>query len=123
MTPVITLLTRLSPRRRNGNIQRPNLPANLFLPIPSKATKPHPRAPAFLFIELHSDAPPYTPAPTRLPILRTSGRGEMLADEGLYTGLDESFKVCVIDSGEGEVEYIKGDGPDRGEVAVEEDEV
>lgn len=47
----------------------------------------------------------------------------MLADEGLYAGLYQGFKVCVIDSGEGEVEYIEGDGSDRGEVAVEEDEV
>lgn len=119
----MTLLTRLSPRRRNGDIQRPNLPADLFLSIPSKSAKPHPRAPAFLLIELHSDASPYTPAPTRLPILRTSSRREMLADEGLYAGLYKGFKVCVIDSGEGEVEYIEGDGSDRGEIAVEEDEV
>lgn len=47
----------------------------------------------------------------------------MLADEGTHARVDEGFEVYVVDSGEGEVEDVEGDGADGGEVSVEEDGV
>lgn len=99
--------TRLRPRRSNSNIQRPNLPANLLLALPchpSQPPKPHPGSPSFLLIELDRYPTAHAATPTIENIIAAcSGRGKVLADERGDAGVDESFEIDVVDSGEGEV--------------------
>lgn len=93
-------LTRLGPRRGDGHVQRPDLPTHLLLALPSQSTKPETRATSLLLVELYSDATSHsTPAPTDFAILRPRSRGKVLAYKGAYPGLDQGFKVCIVDCG------------------------
>lgn len=99
--------TRLRPRRSNSNIQRPNLPTNLLLPLPGhprQPTKPHPGPPPLLLIELDRYPTAHAATPTIENIIAArSGGGKVLADERGDAGVDEGFEIDVVDGGEGEV--------------------
>jgi hypothetical protein len=82
------------------------------------------RATPFLLIELNRDPASHAPTPTcHQTILATGSGGEVLADERGHARLNQRLEIGVVDCGEGKVKYIKGDRPDGGEVAMEEDEV
>lgn len=118
--------TRLRPRRRNSNIQRPSLPTHLLLTrFPGQPTKPHPSTgtTAFLLVELDRYPAAHATAFSTPSAGTSCGGREMLADEGGNAGVDEGFEVDVVDGGEGEVEDVESGRADGGEVTVEEDEV
>lgn len=117
--------TRLRPRRSNSNIQRPNLPTNLLLPLschPRQPPKPHPGPPSLLLIEFDGYPTAHAATPTIEHIIaaRSDGR-KVLANERGDAGVDESFEVDVANGGEGEIEDVEGGGTDGREVSVEED--
>lgn len=102
--------TRLSPRRRNGNIQRPNLPTNLLLRsaaachFPCEPAKPHSRAwpSALLLIEFDSYSPADTTAAGGAYGCAFGGR-KVLAHERSDARVDKGFEVNVVDGWEGEI--------------------
>lgn len=110
--------TRIRPWGRDCHVQRPDLPADLLLPLSSQSTEPQPCAPAPLLKKLNGDAATYAAAAT----VGISGR-QVLADKGRDAGVDEGLELDVIDGREREVENVDGAGANRGEVAVEEDQV
>lgn len=114
---------RLRPRRSNSNIQRPNLPANLLLPLPRhprQSPKPHSGPPSLLLIELDGYPTAHAATPAIENVIAARSGGKVLADERGDTGVDEGFEIDVVDGGEGEVEDVEGGGTDGGEVSVEE---
>lgn len=118
--------TRLRPRRRNSNIQRPRLPTHLLLArFPRQPTKPHPSTgtTAFLLVELDRYPTAHATAFTTATTCTSCCGGEVLADEGGDAGVDEGFEVDVVYGGEGEVEDVEGGRADGGEVTVEENKV
>lgn len=98
----------LGPGLCERHIQRPLLPADIFVCLAKEV-----RLPPFLLEELYRN------------LASASGlvRAIYGAAESMRLLLNERFQVYIVDGGEGEVEQVAGEGGDGGEVSVKEDGV
>ena len=104
----VTQRTSLCPRRRQGDVQRPLLPAHLVLSLAKEVGLP-----SLLLGELHYNL-------TTAALLVRGLHGAHQLDRLL---VDERLEVDIVDGRKGEVEQIAREGRYGGEVAVEEDGV
>ena len=92
--------TRFCSRCSYRHIQIPHLPAYFFLSLSCETAKPDSRTPTPLFIEFHCNSAAHAATPATIG---GTSYGRVLANKGAYAGVDEGFKVYIVDGGEGEI--------------------